>query len=206
VSKATTVGSADFLSAVKHRRSIYGIGKRKVVPAERIQDIVGDAVLHTPSSFNSQSARVLVLFDKHHDRLWDITMEALRKIVSPDQFESTRQRLNGFAAGYGTVLFFEDQTVVEGLQKQFPTYSANFPNWSQQSNGMLQYVVWTALELEGLGCSLQHYNPLIDDEVRKEWNVPAEWKLLAQLPFGEPTQQPGDKSFEPLEKRMKVFN
>jgi predicted oxidoreductase (fatty acid repression mutant protein) len=190
---------------VKHRRSIYGIGKGKVVSEERIQDIVGDAVLHTPSAFNSQSSRALVLFGKHHDRLWEITTEALRKIVPADGFESTQQRMDSFAAGYGTVLFFEDETVVEGLQKQFPTYKDNFPLWSLQSNGMLQYVVWTALELEGLGCSLQHYNPLIDDEVRKEWNVPAEWKLLAQMPFGEPTQQPGDKSFEPLEKRMKVL-
>ena len=30
---------------------------------------------------------------------------------------------------------------------------------------MLQLVVWTALEAEGLGATLQHYNPLIDDEV-----------------------------------------
>ncbi len=205
MSKSTTVTSADFLTAVKHRRSYYGIGKTKVVSEERIQEIVGDAVLHTPSSFNSQSARTLVLFGKHHDRLWDIATETLRKIVPAEHFDSTQQRMNGFAAGYGTVLFYEDETVVEGLQKQFPTYKDNFPLWSLQSNGMLQYVVWTALELEGLGCSLQHYNPLIDDEVRKEWNVPAEWKLIAQMPFGHPTQQPGDKSFEPLEKRMNVY-
>ena len=205
MSRSTTANRADFLSAVKHRRSIYGIGKGKVVSEERIGEIVGDAVLHTPSSFNSQSSRALVLFGKHHERLWEITTETLRKIVPADGFESTQQRMNSFSAGYGTVLFFEDETVIEGLQKQFPSYKDNFPNWSLQSNGMLQYVVWTALELEGLGCSLQHYNPLIDDEVRKEWNVPAEWKLLAQMPFGEPTQQPGDKSFEPLEKRMKVF-
>jgi len=34
---------------------------------------------------------------------------------------------------------------------------------------------------------------LIDDDVRSEWNVPAEWKLIAQMPFGSPTQQPGIK-------------
>ncbi|TLS49567.1 nitroreductase family protein [Paenibacillus antri] len=204
MSQATTIQSSEFLTAVKHRRSYYGIGNKKVVSEERIQEIVGEAVLHTPSSFNSQSARVLVLFGQHHDKLWSITTETLRKIVPADQFDATQQRMNGFAAGYGTILFFEDESVVEGLQQKFPTYKDNFPLWSLQSNGMLQYVVWTALELEGLGCSLQHYNPLIDDEVRSAWNVPKEWKLIAQMPFGNPTQQPGDKSFEPLEKRMKV--
>lgn len=36
---------------------------------------------------------------------------------------------------------------------------------------MHQLVVWTALETEGLGATLQHYNPIIDDEVKNEWNI-----------------------------------
>ena len=59
---------------------------------------------------------------------------------------------------------------------------------------MHQLVVWTGLEAEGLGASLQHYNPLIDDEVKQEWNVPANWKLIAQMPFGNPTAAPGEKN------------
>lgn len=70
---------------------------------------------------------------------------------------------------------------------------------------MLQYVIWTALELEGLGASLQHYNPLIDEEVKKEWQIPSNWKLIAQMPFGKPTAEAGAKEFQPLEDRVKVF-
>jgi predicted oxidoreductase (fatty acid repression mutant protein) len=70
---------------------------------------------------------------------------------------------------------------------------------------MLQFVVWTSLELEGLGASLQHYNPLIDEEVRAKWNLPSTWKLIAQMPFGKPTGAPGEKEFQPLDTRMKVF-
>ncbi|MNN09169.1 hypothetical protein D3C81_1220450 [compost metagenome] len=110
-----------------------------------------------------------------------------------------------FRAGRGTVLFYEDQAVIEGLQKQFALYADNFPVWSQQSNGLLQYVVWTALSDEGIGASLQHYNPLIDDEVRKEWAVPESWKLIAQMPFGKIEAPAGDKEFTPIESRMKVF-
>jgi predicted oxidoreductase (fatty acid repression mutant protein) len=205
MSTTTSVKSAEFFTAVKHRRTIYGISKEKVVSEDRIQEIVGDAVLHTPSAFNSQSARVIVLFGRHHEDLWNITKEELRKIVPADNFGQTEQRINSFAAGYGSVVFFEDQAVIEGLQKQFETYKDNFPIWSNHSSGMLQFVVWTALELEGLGASLQHYNPLIDEEVRAKWNLPTAWKLIAQMPFGKPTQAPGDKEYKPLEERMKVF-
>lgn len=75
--------------------------------------------------------------------------------------------MDSFKAGYGTVLFFEDQSIVKSLQEQFALYADNFPIWSQQTSGMHQLVVWTALEGEGLGATLQHYNPLIDDEVKK---------------------------------------
>jgi len=71
--------------------------------------------------FNSQSARVAVLLSEQHDKLWNITEGVLKAIVPEDQFASTAQRIDGFRSGYGTVLFFEDQTVVESLQGQFPT-------------------------------------------------------------------------------------
>ncbi|WP_028776321.1 nitroreductase family protein [Shimazuella kribbensis] len=195
-----------FLDAVKARRTYYGLSKEEVVKIERVQEIVNEAVKHTPSSFNSQSSRVVVLFGKESDKVWDITKEELRKIVPAENFAATVERINGFAAGYGTVLFFEDQTVVENLQEQFALYAENFPIWSNQTSGMLQYVVWTALELEGLGASLQHYNPLIDEEVRTAWNLPKEWKLIAQMPFGKPTAEPSNKEFQPLEERVKFFS
>ncbi|MDL2291785.1 nitroreductase family protein, partial [Bacteroides sp. OttesenSCG-928-F21] len=37
------------------------------------------------------------------------------------------------------------------------------------------------------------------------WNLPKEWKLMAQMPFGTPIAQPGEKEFESLAKRVKVF-
>lgn len=194
-----------FLEAVKGRRTVYGIGKEQIVSPQRIEELVGEAVLHTPSAFNSQSARVIVLFNEQHDKLWDLTKETLRKIVPAENFGPTEERMAGFRGGYGTVLFFEDQSVIKGLQEQFAGYADNFPVWSNQSNGMLQLVIWTALEAEGLGASLQHYNPLIDEAVQAEWNVPAEWKLIAQMPFGSRTAEPGEKSFEPLEKRLRVY-
>uniref|UniRef100_UPI0006D59E14 nitroreductase family protein n=1 Tax=Paenibacillus dakarensis TaxID=1527293 RepID=UPI0006D59E14 len=190
-----------------NRRSYYAISKDSVISDERIQEIVNDAVKYTPSAFNSQSARVVVLLGEQHDKLWNLTENVLKEVVggSEEQFASTKEKMAGFRAGYGTVLFFEDNSVVAKLQEQFALYADNFPIWSLQSSGMLQFVVWTALEAEGLGASLQHYNPLIDDKVRTEWNLPESWKLIAQMPFGKPLSEPGEKEFQPLENRVKLF-
>lgn len=197
--------SKNFYEAIKDRRTFYGISKETTVSDDRIKEVINDAVLHTPSAFNSQSARVIVLFGEGHNRLWDITMETLRKIVPAEGFHQTEEKINSFKNGYGTVLFFEDNSVIESLQEQFALYKDNFPIWSLESNGMLQLVIWSSLEIEGLGASLQHYNPLIDEEVKKQWNVPANWKLLGQMPFGKPTATPDPKQFQPIEARVKYF-
>ena len=195
----------DFYDAVSDRRTIYGISKEAVVSDEKIREVIEHAVKHTPSAFNSQSARVVLLLEGQHDKLWEITKAALRKIVPADKFGATEEKINSFEAGYGTVLFFEDNSVVESLQKQFALYKDNFPIWSQQSSGMHQYVIWTALEIEGYGVSLQHYNELIEDDIRKEWSIPSNWKIIAQMPFGKPVSEPDEKQFQPLENRIKVF-
>jgi len=195
----------NFKTAVQNRRSIYGLNKEVSIPDDRILEIIKHGIKHSPSAFNSQSGRVVVLFGSHHDKLWDITKEALRKIVREDKFKATEEKIDSFRRAYGTVLFFEDQSVVEDLQNKFPRYKENFPLWSQQSSGMLQYIIWTGLESEGLGASLQHYNPIIDDAVREEWDIPSSWKLIAQMPFGAPTAEPGEKQYQSLEERLKVF-
>lgn len=194
-----------FLEAVENRRSYYLLSPEPLVSDERIEEIVAHAVKHTPSAFNSQGGRVVVLLGEENKKLWKITENTLRKIVAEENFASTEQRMQMFGGGYGTILFFEDMDLVEQMQRDNEEYKDNFPVWALQSSGMLQFVIWTALEEEGFGASLQHYNPLIDDEVKEAWNLPKGWKLLAQMPFGKPVIEPKNKEFQPVEDRMKVF-
>lgn len=195
-----------FTEAMKHRRSYYAISNHSPISTEEIERIINDVMLHVPSAFNSQSARVVLLIGKEHRKLWSIVKETLRKKMAGRPFEETEAKIdNCFASGYGTVLFFEDQAVIETLQAAYPTYKENFPTWSKESAGMHHFATWTLLEDAGLGASLQHYNPLIDEEVAETWNLPKEWKLMAQMPFGTPIAQPGEKEFESLAKRVKVF-
>ena len=51
---------------------------------------------------------------------------------------------------------------------------------------MHQFYLWTALEAEGFGANLQHYNPLPDVRAAETFNIPKEWVLKAQLVFGTP--------------------
>ena len=59
-----------FFEAVQARRTYYAISKESPIADEQITEIVNTAVKHSPSAFNSQSARVVVLFGAQHDRLW----------------------------------------------------------------------------------------------------------------------------------------
>ncbi len=199
------MNSKTFYQAIENRRSIYAIGTSKTIPESRVQEIVQHAVTHVPTAFNSQSGRVVILFGKESNKFWEMVKGALRKIVPAEQFPKSEEKIDGFNAGWGTVLFFEDQSVVKQLMNDFSLYADNFPVWSNQSSGMLQFAIWTALQMEGLGSSLQHYNELIEDTVKKEWKLEPSWKLLAQMPFGSVEAPAGDKDFAPIEDRVKVF-
>lgn len=78
----------------------------------------------------------------------------IAKDCSTGSFKTTEAKIdNSFASGYGTVLFFEDQSVVKGLQNAFSSYKDNFPGWSLQTSAMHQLAVWTMLEDAGFGAS-----------------------------------------------------
>jgi predicted oxidoreductase (fatty acid repression mutant protein) len=91
------------------------------------------------------------------------------------------------------------------MQEKFPIYAAKFPQWATHSDGMAQHITWTALEAEGLGANLQHYNPLIDAGVQKAWNIPEDWELTAQMVFGGRTGEASEKTFTELSERFKVY-
>ena len=194
-----------FINSISKRRTQYALGKNLPLPQQEVSQLIQEAIKLSPSSFNSQSSRAVILFGAESDKFWGFVMEALRKIVPADSFAPTEAKINSFAAGAGTVLFYEDQDVIAGLQQQFAAYAENFPVWSEQASGIAQFAVWVALSEANIGASLQHYNPLVDEAAAKEWNVPASWKLRAQMPFGSNEAPIGDKPFMDDAQRFRVY-
>jgi len=56
-------------------------GKSSLPEGRGFEEIVKHAVTHAPSTFNSQSARAVVLLEDAHRRLWDMVLEILRGII-----------------------------------------------------------------------------------------------------------------------------
>ena len=194
-----------FINSISKRRTQYALGKNLPLPQQEVSQLIQEAIKLSPSSFNSQSSRAVILFGAESDKFWGFVMEALRKIVPADSFAPTEAKINSFAAGAGTVLFYEDQDVIAGLQQQFAAYAENFPVWSEQASGIAQFAVWVALSEANIGASLQHYNPLPDAAAAAEWNVPASWKLRAMIPFGSNEGGFGEKTFMDDAERFRVF-
>lgn len=99
--------SKDFYKVIENRRTIYGISKESTISDERLKEIIEFAVKNTPSAFNSQSSRVVVLIGEEHNKVWNITKEELRKIVPVEKFQGTEKKIDSFKNGYGTILFWK---------------------------------------------------------------------------------------------------
>lgn len=186
------------IDTLKQRRTYYNLNKTLPVSNDEVKKVVEEITKLVPDAFNMKSARVIVVSDKKQDELWDRIYDAFEGKVP-------REKINGFKAAAGTILYFYDTEVVEALQKQFPLYADNFPVWANQANGMLQINIWTGLRELGIGANLQHYNPVIDSLVQEMFTVPKSWKLLAQMPFGGIVSEPEPKVKENIEERVKFI-
>ena len=197
----------NFVQAIGHRRTCYHLGPHQLVATDEIIDMLDTVLLNIPSAFNGQSTRLVLLMGEHHLRLWEIVKQRLAEIVASENFERTREKIDScFAAGCGTILFYEDTRVVEQQKREYEIYASALDEYSSQTSAMHQLAVWTMLEDMGYGASLQHYNPLIDYRVASEWQLPEWWRLKAQMPFGEPLR-PADIKIQhlPANERRLVF-
>ena len=188
--------------AICRRRTYYHLSDETPVAPDKIKELIETALRHTPSAFNMQSARIVLATEKSHHLLWTEIKRVMEQVVPQKQWPDTLAKLKSFGDAYGTVLFFEDETTLSQMRRKYPLYADNFGIWAEQGNAMLQSNVWLLLEEVGFGASLQHYNPVIDECVQKLWNLPHNWRLIAQMPFGTPVEPPMEKTFLPIKSRL----
>lgn len=194
----------DILTLMAKRHSFYDINNNLPIEKDKIIEIIKKCLEIYPSSFNTQSARLMLLWGPEHQNFWSLVEKDLLKIAPIDKNETIKKRISSFAKGRGTILFFDDKDIVKGLEKKMPLYAENFNNWSNQGNAILQYMIWTALANHSIGASMQHYNPLINTSVQQAYKLPQNWELVAQMPFGGIENMPQPHSFENIEEKLMV--
>lgn len=185
----------NYLDLIRKRRSVYALSDTMQMPRLEFVALIRDIFEESPSAFNMQNARGLILFGEEHARLWRIVMDALQAKVTKDQFDAMQSKLQLFAQGASTIMFFNDTVAVSTMKETYPSYAVHFDSWADQSLGIVQGNVWNALAERGIGANLQHYNPLIDKAVQAQWNVPPYWTLVSQMVCGAIDEAPG-----PIEK------
>ncbi|KRK49333.1 nitroreductase [Secundilactobacillus kimchicus] len=194
------------IELAQNRRSIYALGRNVAQSQDDIADLIKKAVKVAPTAFNNQTTRAVILFNDKHEQLWDIVADRLKsEVPNEEAYQRTLQKLNGFKSAFGTILFFTDMDVVHQFENDAPLYADNFADWAEQGQGHATFAVWTALAENSIGANLQHYNPLIDDQVAKAFNIPSSWKLRAQMDFGSIEAAAGDKEFMDDADRFKVL-
>ena len=191
--------------SLSRRRSIYKLNSHLPVSEICFIETVEACIKHCPTPFNVQSSRVAILFGKQHNLLWQTVWQELQPMISSKQAPITKKKIDDFANAAGTILFFEETKSLRDLKKQFPQYAKNMRIWTEQANGMLQYMIWQTLSENEIGASLQHYNELIAKSVNKMFALPKSWKLVAQMPFGAIESEPTAKTFLPIEERIRII-
>ncbi|KAL6937255.1 hypothetical protein ACO0OL_001816 [Hanseniaspora opuntiae] len=161
------------LTAIKERRTIYSL--KPELPAgvtlADIKDITQAILKDTPSAFNSQPNKVIILTGDAHKKVWNQVVDAIPT-------EDGKKR---------------PQSAADEAYEGFPAWAAAFPDFAVTSNGAVQISTWTALsQLPGFGAHLQHYNFLkgfLGDKIGENYTI------QAQLVFGTKVAEAGEKTY-----------
>ncbi|MCG7344862.1 nitroreductase family protein [Sporosarcina sp. ACRSL] len=195
-----------FVELVEKRRSIYALGTNSEYSKKDIENRIREVVKQVPTAFNSQTTRVVVLFDEAKNKFWDHIYDVQKNILEGGMQEWMSGVVTGAKNGIGTVLFFEDLDAA----KQMPTQGARTEAYKQNNNANAQYAVWLALAEMDLGASLQHFNvgyeQGFDKATREMFNLPETYEMIAQMPFGSIEQDIDEKEHIDTDVQVKVFS
>ncbi|KKO98469.1 nitroreductase [Trichoderma harzianum] len=208
---APTITADQFLAAAKHRRTVYGLKSTSAVSDERVKQIVGEVLSFAPSSYNTQPGRITIVTGEKHKGLWDAIIKEAEPILKGAGEEVWKTMSGIFAAhkgAYGSVVFWDSGDAIKEAGAKHQSGAHMFPQFADHSTGMAQILVWTALELEGLGANLQHMQaiPPVEAVIKSYLGVPADYTLKAHLNYGDLAQPHPEAVPEklPLSETLKV--
>ncbi|MBQ5951909.1 MAG: nitroreductase family protein [Lachnospiraceae bacterium] len=185
------------IESLEKRRTRYSLTKDLPVPEEKVLETIKRVAELSPDAFDCRSGRLIVLLGEENDRFWDMVIGTFDPPIA-DYKQAC------FRGSYGTILYFYENDVVEALENKFELFRPYFQGWAMQASAMVQMNIWSALADLGVGASLHHYNPVIDDAVKEMYGLPASWKFIAQMPFGGLADDPRVKDPDDIEARVFV--
>jgi uncharacterized protein len=133
--------SKPLLDAMKDRRSIYATSpENPPTTIARVEEIVTHVIKHSPSPFNYQFARSVVLSGEAHKKFWSVVYDGVQKAVPAAAWEGHLQNFCKMFRDitWGTVMWFEDGETVDKFKADKPEASFFAESWSDQSSGMHQ--------------------------------------------------------------------
>lgn len=172
------------LERLQRRQPVSMLGKKVHYSQSYLAEVIQLAIASCPLVYNTQTTCAVILFGQSHQEFWQLVQQVQRQEMPAHIFSSAVSKIQQCELAFGTVLFYQDQAVIKNLQKNVPLMAQYFPTWSEQANGMAQFATWMALADSGLGATLQHYQPSIEQCVAQHFQLNKEWKLTAQLVFG----------------------
>ncbi|KAK7408311.1 hypothetical protein QQX98_009513 [Neonectria punicea] len=209
---SNVITADQWLGAAKHRRTVYGLKGTSSVPDSRVQEILQQVLSFAPSSYNTQPVRITLVTGEKHKQFWDAIIAAAEPILK-GAGEQVWTMMSGMfqahKAAYGSVVFWESGNSIKEAGETHQSAAHMFGEFGDHATGMHQILVWTALELEGLGANLQHLNaiPPVEAALKKFCGVPDDYKLKAHLNYGDEAQDhPQVPQKLPFSETLKVIN
>jgi uncharacterized protein len=133
--------SKPLLDAMKDRRSIYATSpENPPTNIARVEEIVTHVIKHSPSPFNYQFARSVILSGEAHKKFWSVVYDGTQKAVPAAAWEGHLQNFCKMFRDttWGTVMWFEDEETLDKFKADKPEVSFLAESWSDQSSGMHQ--------------------------------------------------------------------
>lgn len=92
-----------YLADIQSRRTCYSLEAKSPVSDARIVEIAREVIKHTPSSFNCQSTRLVVLLQDEHVKFWEIAKQCFKATLPKETYVDYEKKLCQRQGGYGTV-------------------------------------------------------------------------------------------------------
>ncbi len=193
--EASHTAAHGYLEGAKRRRSIRKLTSGPL--ADETLHAILEAGRWSPSSNNSQPARMVVLRERHAE-LWDFIAQVLPTKLSGERLERALGRIAGYRTGLFTIVFYEDTTIADNPSPG--TDPEMWKSFAVQAMGMMQINVWNAIAAAGLAASNQHLNLSIEEELRAFLGVPEAWRSYSIFPVGYAAETPAEGKRHPHEQ------